>query len=197
MEVKAKAKYIRMSPKKIRLILDLIRGLDVLDAQEQLRFLAKYAKKPVLKVLNSAIANAEKDFNLKKENLYIKKAFADQGPTLDRWMPRAFGRAAPIRKKSSYITIFLEERVKTKVAIKKKKAEKKLEKLAIQLKKEKPPEKLSVKQEIISEKIDQKKGTDIFDERRRGKHRSKQHLDKLSLKQAKGFVKRIFRRKAV
>lgn len=110
MEVIAKARHIRMSPKKVRLVVDLIRGMDVDRAIAQLRFYRKAAAGPVLKLLQSAIANAEHNFKLSVGNLYIKKATVDGGPVLKRWRARAFGRAAGIKKRSSHITIVLEER---------------------------------------------------------------------------------------
>jgi len=106
-KILAKAKYIHISPKKIRLVIDVIRGMDVDEAKDQLKFIQKRACQSILKLLNSAIANAKHNFDLKKENLYIKEITVNQGPTNDRWMPRAFGRAAPIRKRTSHITIIL------------------------------------------------------------------------------------------
>jgi len=111
MEVKAKAKYIRRSPKKVRLVVDIIRGLDVSTAENQLKFMNKGAVEPILKLLNSVVANAEHNFELKKDNLYIKEIRVDQGPTLKRWMPRAMGRATTIRKRSSHISVVLSEKV--------------------------------------------------------------------------------------
>ncbi len=110
MEVIAKARHIRMSPKKVRLVVDLVRGMDVDRAAAQLRFYRKAASGPVLKLLQSAVANAEHNFKLSAGNLYIKKATVDGGPVLKRWRARAFGRAAGIKKRSSHITIVLEER---------------------------------------------------------------------------------------
>jgi len=110
MEVIAKAKNIRMSPRKVRLVIDVIRGMDVTHALIQLRFLKKAAALPVLKLLNSAIANAEHNFQLEKENLIVKTITADGGPTIHRWTQKAFGRAAPIRKRTSHITILLGEK---------------------------------------------------------------------------------------
>lgn len=107
MEVIAKAKNIRMSPRKVRLVIDVIRGMDVTRAQTQLQFLKKAATLPVLKLLNSAIANAEHNFQMDKETLFVKSITADGGPTIHRWTPKAFGRAAPIRKRTSHITILL------------------------------------------------------------------------------------------
>lgn len=98
-----------MSPRKVRLVTDLIRGKTVQEADAQLSFLPKRAARPVYKLLHSAIANAENNFKLKKENLIINRIMVDMGPSLKRWRPRAFGRAAPIVKKSSHITIILSE----------------------------------------------------------------------------------------
>lgn len=107
MEVIAKANNIRMSPRKVRLVIDVIRGMDVTRAQTQLQFLKKAATLPVLKLLNSAIANAEHNFQMDKSTLFVKTITADGGPTIHRWTPKAFGRAAPIRKRTSHITIIL------------------------------------------------------------------------------------------
>lgn len=101
-----------MSPRKVRLVIDVIRGMDVIRAQTQLQFIKKSACLPVLKLLNSAIANAEHNFHFGKESLYVKTVTADGGPVLKRWTPKAFGRSAPIRKRTSHITIILEERSK-------------------------------------------------------------------------------------
>lgn len=105
MEVKAVAKYVRVSPRKARLVIDLIRGKRVDQALAQLMFVNKRPKDPIVKVIRSAVANAEHNFKLSSENLYIKNAFVDGAFVLKRWMPRAFGRAYPIRKRSSHITI--------------------------------------------------------------------------------------------
>lgn len=120
MEIKAKAKFVRMSPRKIRLVADLIRGMDVTVALNQLNFTVKAAKEPILKLLNSCIANAINNFKLKKENLYIKTITVDGGSVLKRWQPKAFGRATPIRKRSSHISIILDD--KTGVVLEKKKS---------------------------------------------------------------------------
>jgi len=109
MELKASAKHIRMSPRKVRLVADLVRSLEVGKALDQLRFINKWAARPIAKLINSALANAEHNFDLDKNNLYIKKITVDEGTTLHRWMPRAFGRATPIRKRNSHIAIVLAE----------------------------------------------------------------------------------------
>ncbi|MCD4705591.1 50S ribosomal protein L22, partial [bacterium] len=107
MEMKAKAKYIKMSPKKVRLVVDVIRKMDVDNALAQLKFINKLAAKPVEKLINSAIANAKHNFGLEKDNLYIKEIKVDEGAILKRWRPRAFGRAGAIRKRSSHISLIL------------------------------------------------------------------------------------------
>lgn len=110
MEVKATARYLRVSPKKVRLVIDVVRGMDVEKALIQLQNLRKDATKYVFKLLNSAIANAEHNNELKRDNLYIKKITADGGPTLHRWRPRAHGRAGAIRKRTTHLMIVLDER---------------------------------------------------------------------------------------
>ncbi len=109
MDVHAIARFIRMSPRKVRLVTGMIRGLKVDAARTQLAFLPKAAALPVLKVLNSAAANAVNNFKLDESELIIKTATADQGPALKRWRARAMGRAAPIKKRTSHITIVLTD----------------------------------------------------------------------------------------
>jgi len=109
MQVKAHLRYLRMSPRKVRLVVDVIRNMETKKAQEQLRFIPKRAAEPILKLLNSAIANAKNNFNLNEDNLYISKIFVNEGPTLKRWRARAMGRSSPIRKRESHITIILDE----------------------------------------------------------------------------------------
>lgn len=117
MEVQAQAKFIRQSPRKVRLVVDLIKGLSVEAAKDQLAVLPKRAAVTVLKLLNSAAANAKHNKQLEAENLYVARAFVDQGPTIKRFRPRAFGRAGAIRKRTSHITIVLSEKA---VAVNKK-----------------------------------------------------------------------------
>jgi large subunit ribosomal protein L22 len=105
---KAIAKYIRISPNKVRRVLDQIRGRSYQEALMILEFLPYKACDPIWKVLNSAAANAQHNLNLKKQNLYVKIVFADQGPTLKRMRPRAQGRGYKILKPTCHITIILE-----------------------------------------------------------------------------------------
>ncbi len=109
MESKAVARYIRMSPQKVRLVADLIRGKKVQDARNVLLYTRKYAAGIVANVLKSAVANAAQNPNIDENILYVKEVFVDQGPALKRWRARAQGRAAGIRKRSSHVTVILDE----------------------------------------------------------------------------------------
>ncbi|MBE7525050.1 50S ribosomal protein L22 [Patescibacteria group bacterium] len=109
MEVRARLRYLRMSPRKVRLVIDMVRGMKVSAAAHQLEFLQKEAAKPVLKLLKSAVANAEHNHKLDASSLIIKAITADGGPTLYRWMPRAHGRATPLRKRTTHITLVLTD----------------------------------------------------------------------------------------
>ena len=109
MEARATAKYIRISPQKVRLVVDLVRGKQIRDAQKILMFTRKYAASVVGKVLGSAVANARQNANMDENILYVKEIFVDQGPSLKRWRARAQGRAAAIKKRMSHITVILSE----------------------------------------------------------------------------------------
>lgn len=109
MEAAAKLRYLRQSPRKVRLVADALRGLTVAKAEAHLRFTSKAAAVPLLKLLISAVANAEHNFQLKKDNLFIKEIRVDQGPALKRWKPRAFGRASGIRKETTHVILILGE----------------------------------------------------------------------------------------
>ncbi|MDR2196819.1 MAG: 50S ribosomal protein L22 [Coriobacteriales bacterium] len=104
MEARAQARYVRVSPRKARLVIDLIRGKAVPRAQEILRFSERNVSEVVEKCLNSAVANASRD-GVRAENLYVKTTFADEGPTLKRYRPRAKGSASRIRKRTCHITV--------------------------------------------------------------------------------------------
>ena len=107
MDVHASLRFLRMSPRKVRLVIDVVRGLPAVEAETRLGFINKEAARPVLKLLQSAIANAENNFHLDRKNLVIAKITADGGPTIKRSRPRAFGRAAAIRKRTTHINIIL------------------------------------------------------------------------------------------
>jgi large subunit ribosomal protein L22 len=110
-----------MSPRKVRLVIDTIRGKSVPDAVTRLTFLRKDASLPVLKLLKSAMANAEHNFNLEPAKLRVKSVTADGGPTIKRFRPRAHGSAGPIKKRTSHIMLVLSDEapVASKRALKK------------------------------------------------------------------------------
>jgi large subunit ribosomal protein L22 len=110
MQVRAVARYIGLSPRKVRLVADVVRGKPVGEALAILRYLPNAAAKEVEKVVKSAVANAEQNNHLSAEDLYIASILADQGPSLKRWRPGARGRANPIRKRSSHITVVVAEK---------------------------------------------------------------------------------------
>ncbi len=105
MHAKAVARYVRVGPDKVRQVIGLIRGLPVEDARSVLTLSAKHAARPVLKTLNSAVANAEHNHDLDADDLVVNAAVVDEGPTLKRFRPRAMGRAYRIRKRTCHITI--------------------------------------------------------------------------------------------
>jgi large subunit ribosomal protein L22 len=109
-EVKAVSRHVRISPRKVRIVIDLIRGKSVNEALTLLKFIPKRASVPIAKTIKSAAANAEHNFNLNKDNLVISQAFVDQGPTLKRFHPRQRGQAFPILKRTSHITIMVKEK---------------------------------------------------------------------------------------
>ena len=105
MEARAVAKYIRISPRKARMSVDLIKGKGVKEAEAILRFTANKGAEEIIKVLKSAIANAENNLELDADDLTVTNVFVDQGPSLKRFKPRAFGRADRMVHRSSHITV--------------------------------------------------------------------------------------------
>jgi len=188
MEIKAKAKHIKASPRKVRLVVDVIRGMRVDQALNQLTFVNKKATGSVEKLVKSAIANALNNFELKEDNLFVKEIRVDEGPTMKRWQPRARGRACPIRKRTSHINLVLGELVdsgelkvkKTKIAAPIKLGAKPVEDEGI---KNKSTEK---EVEVSEEEI----GKNIIDNKGKGKH------TKIEGASTKAFGKKMFRRKS-
>lgn len=109
-ETRATAKHVRVTPNKVRQLTNLVKGEHVEEAKRILQFSDKSAAEPLLKVLNSAIANAEHNDGLDPDELWVINAYADDGPTLKRWQPRALGRAYRIRKRTSHITVIVGTR---------------------------------------------------------------------------------------
>lgn len=110
MEARAVARFVRISPRKARQVIDLIRGKDLEEALAILRFTPKKAGEPIEKVVRSAAANAENNFDMDVSRLFVAEAMVDEGPTMKRWMPRARGRADRILKRSSHISVVLKEK---------------------------------------------------------------------------------------
>lgn len=165
----AKLNYLRMAPRKVRLIASMIKGLPANEAEAQLVLNPRKAKEPVLKLLRSAISNS-KQKDMKIENLFVKEARVDNGPVLKRFLPRAQGRASSIQKKSSHITLILGESEKSAKA-----------RFNI------------VKQERVSKRKVEK----IKKEMEKSKTAEKE-MPKISAPESKeGFTKRMFRRKSV
>jgi large subunit ribosomal protein L22 len=202
MQVKANLNYLRMSPKKVRWVAAFVRGMKVEKALVQLNYLNKAAKKPIIKLLNSAIANAEHNFNLKKENLYIKVLRVDMAGALKRWTPKAHGRATPILKRLSHVNLILDELVPTKKKAAVKTAKKKEEVVKVKSLEEikTTPQADSIyakeKNEAKPEGHDKEIDKEIIDVRMEGKHRHKQNEERRTMKKAKGFIKKMFNRKA-
>ncbi len=170
-EVKAILRYEKITPRKMRLVADLIRGLPVSEAEAQLYLSPRKASEPLLKLLRSAIANAENNFKLNRNKLFVKSIQVNQGPRFKRYMMRARGAVSPIHKIMSHVVIVLAERdeaVKKKFVL----PERKL-KPAKQGKKSKPAEKEKEKTE------------------------KKPELDAPAPKPTKGVFKKIFRRKSI
>lgn len=166
MQVSAKLNNLKISPRKVRLVVDVIRGMKVEKALDQLKFINKKSTHPIDKLLKSAIANAENNFELKKDNLLVKEIRVDEGMTMKRSMPRARGRATVIRKRVSHVMITLGELVDS--------GEKKGKQTKIEA-----PIKLAgnVKEEgaaMVKAKLE----------------------DKVDSKDSKGFASKMFRRKA-
>jgi large subunit ribosomal protein L22 len=108
MEAKASMKYVRTSPRKMRRVVDMVRGQHVEEARRILRFSPLGASKDVGKLLDSAVANAEQNTGIVAQNLVVDRIFVDEGPTLRRFRPRAYGRATRVRKRTSHVTVVVK-----------------------------------------------------------------------------------------
>lgn len=180
-----------MSARKVRLVVDVVRGSQVDKALSQLKFTKKLAVTPVAKLIDSAIANAEHNFNLDRSNLFVKTINVDEGMTLDRWMPKAHGRATAIRKRSCHINLVLSE-IKDSGSVKAK--EQKLEapiKLGEKVK-ENDGVKVGKKEKIENPETDEK-GNKISDPRSKT---GRSGHSKIEGSNKRGFVGKMFNRKA-
>lgn len=177
MEIKAQLRFLHLSPRKVKAVTDVIRGLSVKEAEAQLLLIKKRVVRPILKLLYSALANARNTYSLQAEDLRIKRIEVHDGPTLHRWFPRAFGRAAPIRRRSSHLLIILEPQKET-LAIKKHEAVR--------------PQKSS--EEAKTEEAAVKEEKKTFGKK---KERMKVIKKETRPKEEKGFTKKIFSRKSI
>jgi len=203
MEVKAKLNYLRIASRKVRLVADMIRRKKVEEAQIILGFAKKRGARPLLKLLNSALANAKNNFQLDMNNLYISKITVDEGPKLKRWMPRARGRASEIQKKTSHITLVLNE---IEPSSKKEKRDKKQDLSRTRLGKRTSSPKIlpkKEKKENLLEKAENKKlesaaGEEkVREERTERKFKPKDVSKEIPAPKRPGVFKRIFRRKSI
>ncbi len=183
MQVSAKLNNFRKSPRKVRLVASMLRGLSVKEAQNQLKFIVKGSTPNFEKLLKSAASNAENNFGWDKENLFIKDVVVNEGAKLKRWLPRAYGRASLILKRTSNIEIVVAEVVpgkgRKKVAkqeIKEVKGKPEVSKKE----KEKTKETKEEKKEIVKERVEK----EFVDEKKKAE-------------KSKGFLKRVFRRKSM
>ncbi len=183
MLVSAKLKSLRKSPRKVRLVSSALKGLDVEKAESQLKFLVKGSVPHFEKLLKSAVANAEENFGLDKNNLYIKDVIVNEKTKMKRWLPRAHGRASLLLKRTCSVEIILDERVKGKG---RKKVVKQEIKDVKDIKKAEKEEKIGKeelkeeKKEVVKEKIEK----EFVDEKKKAA-------------ESKGFLKRVFRRKSM
>lgn len=192
MQAKAKAKYVRVSAKKARLVAGLVRGMDVSVAQDQLLSTPKFSSEKILSLLNSAVANAENNYELDKDNMFIKKIVVNEGPTLKRWMPVSRGQANEILKRTSHIEIVLDEKVKGKKSAKKGKGAKMKDagKKSI-IKKVKTKDDIGEVFDKESKGVsDRKKKSGFFQGAKKGEGGRGKSKGK------KGFLSRFFRRKS-
>ncbi len=146
MEVKASLNYLRIAPRKVRQVADLVRGKKTEEARTILEFAIKRGANPVLKLLNSAVASAKHDFHLQESNLFVSQIMVNEGPTLKRWHPMSRGRAYPIMKRSSHIILILKDNSVVE--------EKKVEAAKIE---DKPKTEKKIKKTVKSAKIETKK----------------------------------------
>jgi large subunit ribosomal protein L22 len=185
MKVNAQLNNLRIAPRKAKLVADLIRGLDVNNAGNQLNLTVKKTSSYLKKLLESAVANAENNFGLDRDNLYIFDVIVNAGSSYKRWMPRAYGRASMILKRTSQVNLILEERVEGKGRKTKEQMEKEMKQRVEAKKKE--------EKERIEEKNKKEKSALT-----RGDDRSSKRGGEESRKEAKKtWTSKIFRRKSM
>jgi large subunit ribosomal protein L22 len=184
-----------MTPRKVRLVTDLVRGMDANEAQSQLRFMNKKAAGIVLKLLNTGLANAKHNFNLDENNFYISRLEVQAGPSLKRWLPRAMGRATPLLKRTCNIKLILEEKTPSKVKAAKPKRKEKI--ATVETKEEQKEIPLVEKEETISvveDSREEKRKTGFVPKPYPASGQSKKRFFS---RQTFGNIKKVFRRKSI
>lgn len=181
MKVSAKLNNLRIAPRKVRLVADSIRSYDVKVALINLSNLLKKSSSPVEKLLKSAVANAENNYGLDRNNLYVYDIQVGSGPTLKRWLPRAFGRATTILKKSSRVNLILEERIEGKNRKTKDQLDK--ERKMREEEQKKMQKEITEERASESQKATTPSAAKVIEERKSSEN--------------KGWAKRIFRRKSI
>lgn len=190
MQVKAKLKNLRIAPRKVRLTADLIRGLEFFEAVDQLDSVVKGANPAIKKLLMSALANAENNFGIDKNNLKVASIIVNEGPTLKRWMPRAFGRASMILKRTSKVELILEE-------IEEGKNRKTKEQLEKERKAREQMKKKEEKEREEQQKEDQEKESKENIGPKKENDGSRGEGKKMNKKQDSNWASKIFRRKSI
>jgi len=183
-EVTAQLNYLRISPRKVRAVAEVLKGLEVDQAEFQLKHIVRRPAKPLLKLLNSAVANARNNYNLDKNFLYIKDLIVNEGIKLKRYKPKGFGMVMPIQKKTSHVKIVLDEMSE----------ERKKEKEAMVAK-------VAEQQKTIKERIEKEPEAVKKEERKSMKPKIKKAAGikpkKEFLSGIKGLGRKMFRRKSV
>jgi large subunit ribosomal protein L22 len=193
MQVKAKLNNLRISPRKVRLVADLVRGLDVAEALSQIEASYKRGSLPLKKLISSALSNGENNLGVERSNMYISSIVVDAGPSLKRWMPKAYGRASQILKRTSQVEVILEERVEGKG----RKSQKELE----EARRIRMEEKIKKEKEMRKEMEEKEAGTRnqevAANVPEKNKEKSAEKGKVFEEKKSKGWSSRIFRRKSM
>ena len=188
MKTTAKLYNLRIAPRKVRLVSDLVKGMDAVSALNQLDYLVKGSSFPIKKLLESAVANAENNFGIDKNNLYVYDIQVGEGMKLKRWLPRAFGRASLLLKRSSNIWLTVEERVEGK----NRKSKEQLEKE----KKERLVARKKMEKEIAEDRKKEAEGNEISETRIKREEIKETGSESKKTTQG-GWMKKVFRRKSM
>lgn len=189
MEIKASLNNLRIAPRKIRSVTDLIKGMTATQAKSQLSFLVKKPAPVILKLLNSAVANAKHNFSLSEDNLCIVKILVEPGRSLKRWLPRAMGRATPIMKRTCSVKLVLAEISPTAVKIKRRKKP-----TVIKAAEALPPAPEEKIEQVAEERKEEKPKISAF---AKPYDTSGQAKKRYFSRQAWGNIKKVFRRKSI